>query len=113
MMCGATRAVFLCGRWALKVPRCDEWRLFLSGLLANMSEALWGKVRHGALCPVLAALPGGFLLVMRRARPLTDEEWSDLDVEGLLLDRNYELPVEYKRSSFGVVDGRVVAVDYG
>jgi hypothetical protein len=28
-------------------------------------------------------------------------------------DRDYVLPVELKRDSFGVLSGRIVAVDYG
>ena len=59
---------------------------------------------------MLLALPGGWLVVMRRARPLTEQEFAALspnDWGGVL-----EM-VEFKRSSFGMLDGRVVAVDYG
>ena len=31
------------------------------------------------LCPVTLSLPGGFLIIMRRARPLTNEEWLAFD----------------------------------
>ena len=47
---------------------------------------------------------------MRRARPLTGQEFAALSPG----DWGGELAVvEFKRSSFGMLAGRVVAVDYG
>lgn len=116
MMTGATRAVFLIGRWALKVPRWTKWNLFLHGLLANMQEVLWARSRVASeLAPVIWAVPGGFFVLARRARPLTDAEWDAFDYEAFhdRQDLDCILPVEDKRDSFGVLDGRIVAVDYG
>ena len=116
---GHSRTVFLVGRYAIKVPVvCYGWRAFLRGLLANLSEAEWARWTDAArvrLCPVVTALPGGFALVMRRARPLSEAEFGALDVEAFLCyagDPLYRLPVEAKADSFGMLDGRVVAVDY-
>lgn len=107
---GASRLVVLLGPLALKFPRPWPWRGTLLGLLANLQERDFARLRHPLLCPVLFALPGGWLVVMRRARPLTDQEFAALrpgDWGGVLA------VVEFKRSSFGVLAGRVVGVDYG
>ncbi len=112
---GATRWVFLLGPWAIKVPRPTEWRLFLLGLLGNMQERqFWEMAKAQRLlcyCPIVASIPGGFLAVMRRARPLNDAEWARVDAREF--QERFHCPVEAKRDSFGVLEGRIVAIDYG
>lgn len=113
---GVTRKVLLIGDWAIKVPNFDEWRLFLLGLLANMQEAAFSRAGWPELCPVLFSLPGGWLIVMRRARVLTDVEWTDMDEKfkrGFMQNSEYTVPAELKSDSFGWLNGRLVAVDYG
>lgn len=110
---GCTRTVLLFGAWAIKVPATVEWRLFLLGLLANMQETLWSKTGWPELCPVLWSVPGGFLVVMRRARVLTDEEFMSLDLKTWINCGDYTVPAEIKSNSFGYLDGRLVAIDYG
>lgn len=113
---GTTRTVLLIGRLAIKLPVWVEWRLFLYGLLGNMQETRWWREMpdsRAMMCPVLFAVPGGFLTVMRRATPVTVEEWMQHS------DNWYEeacrlcIPVENKVDSWGCIDGRIVAVDYG
>lgn len=112
MLRGATRAVLLTKRYAFKVPRLVSWRLFLSGLLANMQEREFARAGWPELCPVLFSLPGGWLVVMPRAAPLTDLEWAQIDMRWP--ERaDYVVPVEMKRDSFGRLLSRIVAVDYG
>jgi hypothetical protein len=128
---GITRMVFLVGRHALKLPQVRYgWRLFLQGLLANMQESAWN--RDGGfpeLCPVTFSLPGGWLVVMMRAQPLSDEDWRQFLRDRMGEDAiktyhprdelrswtggDYLIPVEIKPCSFGKLDGRIVAVDYG
>lgn len=107
----STRWVIITSRYAFKFPSLLTWRCFLRGLLANMQEVqLSGK--DPILCPVVFSLPGGFLVVMPRALPLQ----NDFDFTGLyqsLVREGYELPVERKADSFGILNGAVVAVDYG
>jgi hypothetical protein len=110
---GTTRVVFLVSDIAIKVPACQEWRLFLLGLLANMQEKTFWSTRWPELCPVVWALPGGWLTVMRRATPITRDEYDELDLENWVNQKNYRVPVEIKMDSFGWLDGRLVAVDYG
>ena len=113
---GCTRRVLLVGSYAVKLPRFGYgWRSGLQGLIHNLNEATWSRYcdRYAGLCPVVFSLPGGFLNVMQRARPLTSEEWSDFDYEAFVEHDDYRLPVENKDDSFGIVAGRIVAVDYG
>lgn len=110
---GTTRVVFLTRRYALKFPTYIEWRLFLHGLLANMQEARWSGISD-QLCPVVWSAFGGFLVVMRRAEPLTLDEFFSITDDWFYDDKaECVLPVENKQCSFGILDGKVVAVDYG
>jgi len=115
---GATRCVLLTRRYAVKVPRLVSWRLFLHGLLSNMQEREFSRTGWPELCPVLFSLPGGWLVVMPRCEPLTDDEWSIMYIQGRRqewADRgDYMVPVEMKRDSFGRhPEHGIVAVDYG
>ena len=96
--------MLLLGPLAFKIPRLTSWRAFLNGLLANLTEAEFARLHDPRLCPVLLALPLGLLVVMQRADPLPPS---------VALPRWDDLPVERKRDSFGLLNGRRVAVDYG
>lgn len=84
-----------------------------------MQEARFSKAGWPELCPVVFACLGGWFIVMRRAEPLTRDEFLSLNyaewIKGGQSLPNGELviPVENKLDSFGKVDGRIVAVDYG
>lgn len=110
---GVTRHVFIVGRWALKVPRLNYgWAMFLRGLLGNMQEATWGRCGWDGICPVVFALPGGFVIVQRRVRVMTDEEFAAFDWRAFTRRKGYRIPAERKSDSFGWLDGAVVAIDY-
>lgn len=112
--CGIMREVFLTRRYAIKLPRLSYgWKIFLHGLLANMQEARWGKCGLEELCPVIFAVPGGWLLIMRKAEPLTIEEWDAFKVDSFCEREDYTIPAERKHDSFGRLNGKIVAVDYG
>lgn len=110
---GITRTVFLVGRYAIKVPSWRMgWRFFLRGLLANMQEREFGRAGWDGLCPVLYGNRYGFVIVMPRADPI-ERDMTDVEYDDLLARREYELPVERKTDSFGMLNGQIVAVDYG
>lgn len=110
---GATRTVFLIGKYAFKIPKMSSWKSFLTGLLSNMQESTFSKIGHEKLCPVLFSLPGGFLVVMPRALPLTVRRFKYLGIKKWRDTKDMFIPVENKHSSFGIVDNKIVAVDYG
>lgn len=112
---GTTRIVFVFNQFVVKIPNIlDGWELFIYGLLANMQESRFGKLAWHDLCPVLWAFPGGWFIVMPKARMLTREEYFAFDVDGFLEEGRFgPLPAEKKMNSFGHYDGRIVAVDYG
>ena len=111
---GVTRTVLLIGRYAFKFPKMRYgWRLFLLGLLGNMQEVVFSKTRWPELCPIVFAIPGGWLVVMRRARILTPAEFAELDLEVWASGNGGSIPYEKKADSFGWLDGRIVVVDYG
>ena len=109
---GTTRTVFLTQNYAIKIPSMKSWRFFLHGLLSNMQEKEWSGVDE-RLCPTYFSIPGGFLNIMPRVVEITYEDWIDLDTEKYLKDQYMILPVDNKYCSFGYLDGKLVAVDYG
>ena len=119
MHLGTTRAVVLFGPLALKFA----WRR--SGVRCNRQEARLfhrnkNKVhRWSMLCPVLwCSWPAVILIMRRAATPVTQAQidelksqaWSKWDYLGLGDD---ECPFEWKPHDWGVLDDRLVAVDYG
>jgi hypothetical protein len=107
---GFNRWVLLTSRRAYKFPALYSWRAFLYGLLNNLNEAQQGRGKRAA-CPVLWRLPLGFLNVMPRATPLEQRQFETLDVAEFC--KAHSLVVEPKLDSFGVLNGLIVAVDYG
>lgn len=110
---GATRVVWLLGNVAIKLPRPQSWKNFLLGLIANMQEREFSLAGWPELCPVLWSVPGGWLVVMRRAAPMSEKLFADFDFDAFVQKGDYYVPVEPKVENLGVLDGRVVAVDYG
>lgn len=112
---GASRIVILTRRYAIKIPNFrDDWpRLFCRGICANMQEVNFAITGWPELCPVLFSLPWGLLLVMPRLRLLTDDEFVEHIPEGWTDRGDYVIPVEMKSNSFGWLDQRPVAIDYG
>lgn len=104
---GRNRFVVLVGPWAIKVPSLRCWRDFLFGLLNNLNEAAWHREPKMAHCPVIWCAPGGFILVMPRARILTDAEFE------LVRRRLPPARAELKADSWGYVGRMLLAVDYG
>lgn len=104
---GRNRWVILTRRWAIKVPRPTSWRAILFGLINNLNEAAWSREGTGR-CPVRLAIPGGFAIVMPRV-PILDEIAFDVAA----FNEAHGLRVEAKPDSFGLLNGQIVAVDYG
>ena len=112
---GVSREVFLLGKYAIKLPIIRYgYRKFLQGLLANLQEVEISSLgKYPEICPVLWHLPGGFLLVMPRVRVMTDEEFDNFHYTEFVFQDDYTIPAEPKSDSFGWLDGKVVAIDYG
>jgi len=112
---GVMREVFLVGRWAIKIPKLTRgWRNFLRGLLASIHEREMSTLGWPELCPIVFALPGGWMVIMRRAEPLSDEDFADIDLDRIFMPEDGRvIPGEPKGSSLGRFKGRIVVVDYG
>ena len=138
---GYTRFVVLIGKYAFKLPVIRKIYsrpgagAFLRGLQSNKQEYSFSKEKWTGLCPVRLYVPGGVLIVMDRADPLSQEEWRNFDYKKFVAQGNeialrklelhggdasrftepeYMLiPSENKIDSFGNINGRLVAIDYG
>lgn len=99
---GYSRFVLLIGAYAIKLPRLASMRQFACGLLSNISETE-NYNEDQPLAPILFGC--GLVVVMRRATPVGDE----LNIP----DELKELTgYDCKKSSFGILNGTIVAVDY-
>jgi len=116
---GTTRAVICFGPWALKIGRGRR------GRLCNLQERWeWDRTNHcpqarSVLCPFRCGDPLGFVNVMQRARPLTEEEAGHQRDEG---SKGFQggwpcscsaPEFECKASDWGYLqNGQLVALDY-
>ncbi|MER2267170.1 hypothetical protein [Methylobacterium oxalidis] len=112
---GSTRVVVIAGDFAFKIARSAAHRA------CNLFEGrIWNEAtpeRRRMLCPVVHCLFDGWVLVMRAARPLTKEEAAAHLTADTYPDWDYVPggegePFEYKASDWGMLDGRLVALDY-
>lgn len=112
---GTHRTTYLVAGLAIKFPVIKTYKMFLHGLLANLQEVEFSKAAWPELCPVIFSLPLGLLVVMKRAEPLTTEEYIELcrNYKKFVDKEDYLVPVENKMDSFGKINGKIVAVDYG
>ena len=93
----------------------SKWTLFLLGLVENIRETKASKYNNlvnGKLCPIVFSGPGGILNVMKKARVMTDHDFQDFDYNAFITTSDYIISVECKPSSFGFIDGKIVAIDY-
>jgi hypothetical protein len=114
---GRTRLVLVLGRVVLKFARGARGRrsnLYEYGIYGRVSER-----RRVMLCPILWCDPFGLMAMSRRARPLSEEEkdhfldtdkFPDWDWEQGSPDNSH--PFEWKASDWGMLDDRLVALDY-
>lgn len=111
---GISRTVILVGRWAIKVPSArghmpggPRGRLagFCHGILHNQSEAEWSSFEdwQGRVAPVLHSWLFGLINVYPRCLPApADAELFEMDID----------PGDIKRDNYGLLNGRLVRVDY-
>lgn len=115
---GTTRWVILTKNYAWKFPSMRSYPEMLKGLLCNKNEQAVWKYRKEFnyaehLCPIVYANMWGWLIVMPRAKELSEKKFLKLDKEKL----NYRFPfneiAEWKRDSLGKLKGKIVFIDYG
>jgi hypothetical protein len=101
---GITREVFIFKDLVFKIPSLRSYKLFLTGLLANLQELFWwNNTKDKRLCPILFKLPLGLLIVMPYASP----------VKRINYKKFKNLPLDPHISNFGKYKNRVVLIDYG
>jgi hypothetical protein len=121
LMRGETRAVLPVGPWAFKFSR-SEYGARCNRLERDLYERSRSKPhRQAMLCPVLWCSRSGWLLIARRAAAtVTQDQLDQLKERELGPDGWYYAgpgddvcPFEFgKPNDWGVLDGRLVAVDY-
>lgn len=112
---GSTRWVFVAKKFVCKIPSLYSFKQFLLGLLANMQEVEFSGCKDfkETLCPVKFYFPLGFLVVMPKTRILKPNEVSKDFLREFCHNANLEELVEIKHNSFGYLENKLVAVDYG
>ena len=116
---GASRWVLCIGGYAIKFPSFYGYTNFLDGLECNYLELknyrYYGKKGYypiEKLCPIIFHLPLGIIIVMKRAKPLSGIEFSNFNYENFIKTDNSNIPAEKKPDSFGIINGKILAIDY-
>lgn len=112
-LCGITRIVIELKTVVIKIPNfLYQWDHFLKGILANIHEYAIFKnsEKKDLLCPIIWCSWGGWILVMKKARVLTDEEYLDMDLTPFL---EFGLINDNKSDAFGYIENKIVKIDYG
>jgi hypothetical protein len=103
------RPVVEIGRWAVKFARNARGRAYNKNE-ANLYRSTTDD-RRKLLCPVLWISPGGRLLIMAAAEPMTEmlnlDDYLDLGAQW-----GNDGPFEPKASDWGWYRGRRVGLDY-
>ena len=119
---GASRLVLLAGSLAIKFPCIkresvlSRWGQVRQGRNCNRAErAAWRAGKFPHLCPILCADRFGWIVVMRRAAPMSaaefdawfhSDDWPHIPFE--------PTPYELKSEDAGRLPcGRLVMIDYG
>lgn len=112
---GASRDVLLIGPWAIKVPKLSrDGAVRAMGRQANRHERRFSARGWPELCPVVFATADGQLLIMRRADPLpTGSLTQEAALDFFCPSDGRVIPGEPKESSLGLLEGRMVILDYG
>ncbi len=116
LLYGTTRTVILIHKYAIKIPILNyTWKRLLQGMVANLQEQEIYRmdIHDNKLCPVLFGLLGLFIVMPRcqsLSNPLDKEEYDSF-VKCQYSTLKYV--VEHKMDSFGMLETKMVAVDYG
>lgn len=111
---GTTRLVLCLGPYAIKIAK--EKGTTLQSVRGRPLEANHGRAAQNAL-PYPSTIPFGVALMMKRAKPISEEEKDHLISTDGFPDWDYvppdeTAPFEYKASDWGLLEGRLVALDY-
>ncbi|MFC7049797.1 hypothetical protein [Emcibacter nanhaiensis] len=129
----STRIVILVADVAIKIPKLPVWKkrfwhYYLEGLRQNRNEIDWWERTHdGRLCPIKTHFLGGQILVMQRATQLTEQQFKEYFPHPSSLEEYFDnsytypdcelttsyMPYEHKSDGFGLLSGKVIALDYG
>ena len=109
---GTTRYVFFIGKYAIKIPSMHSYTNFLWGLLANMQEVKFNSLRDNRLCPIIFNIPFGILNIMPKCDAINEDQFKDI-LSSNFRESPFIIPVESKIDSFGILENKIVAVDYG
>ena len=122
LRCGASRLAFLIGRIAIKVPCIKHvsvltrWGQVRQGRNCNLAEhAAWVEQKFPHLCPILWADRFGWIVVMKRAAPMSAAEFDDWFHSSDWPHVPFEpVPYELSEKDAGCLPcGRQVMIDYG
>jgi hypothetical protein len=110
-----TRIVFLFPYVVVKIPNFTKtYQLFIKGILSNVEErTLYRDFKNFSygllLCPTYYQF-AGFICIQKRARPISQEAFEQLD-EATLTEK-YGI-TDLKAENFGIIHDRIVVIDYG
>lgn len=115
---GATRTVFVFSKYVVKIPRITNHSSFFvglyQGLICNLQERYWSRFKYPQLCPVVFSDIFGLFVVMPRCEKVSSNlEETEFEEFIKIPDGLGTLPAENVAENFGLLNGKLVIVDYG
>ena len=111
---GVTRIVIICFGYVFKIPNFTSKHLFfLQGFVANYKERYititfkYYKHFYSKINPTLFCTYFGLLSIQKYVTPLTRELTS--------AEKRYfkQQTIDNKKENFGILNGKIVCIDYG
>lgn len=121
---GVTRIVIMLPDVVIKIPNPTySWANFIRGILANINESrtyryaqIPGSYAYDylhLLCPVVWCSWGGWVLIMKRAEPITATVMGECGNKPGIAEHKRVFPGDDTQSNYGILNNRVVKIDYG
>ena len=113
---GSSRCVILIGKFAIKIARMTSIKEYKAGVIDNKAEAYTAKNIDKNIIPKVYFSFFGILVIHERANNIKNRGIFIIDLcEACLKYKEYSdfLMIDAKPENFGMIQGRLVKVDYG
>lgn len=117
---GTSRSVIIFEKYVIKFPILRYgWKYFIQGILANINE---GECYYNNrpeytdtnvqsyLCDIIWYSKSGLVLIMKKASVLSESKY--IEFEKVIDEIESHFPGDRKAENYGIIENRIVKLDY-